>query len=167
MLTQEILKKHLHYDPDTGAFTRKVVSGPTVKIGDIAGWINSEGYRKLRLFGTAYYSHTLAWLYVYGYFPKNDLDHVDRNKANNRIGNLREATRSENVMNCGLRSNNTSGFRGVTWLKRRSRWVARIYVEGKREQIGYFKTAEEAGRAYEVKAKKLFGAFYTPQTLST
>lgn len=90
---------------------------------------------------------------------KFDIDHRDRIRSNNQRENLREATRSQNNMNKGVRSDNTSGFKGVNYCKRQCKWVSRIGYGGKRMHIGYFDTPEEAAKAYDRAAKDLHGEF--------
>lgn len=152
--SQAQLKGLLHYSPETGIFTRLAVSGGCL-VGSVAGTADSRGYQQIRICGRKYLAHRLAWLYVYGVFPSKHLDHVNRDKSDNRISNLREATRSENNQNRGLQKNNTSCYRGVCWNSRFLRWQARISVSGKRKSLGYFETAELAYEAYKAAAIRL------------
>ena len=153
-ITHTQLLERLHYDPETGIFTRTVVSGGCL-VGSVAGTADGRGYQQIRIGGRKYLSHRLAWLYVYGALPCKHLDHVNRDKSDNRISNLREATRSENNQNRGPQKNNTSGYRGVSWNSRFLRWQARISVCGKRKSLGYFDTAEIAFEAYKAAARLL------------
>lgn len=86
-------------------------------------------------------------------------DHINGDTLDNRKSNLRCATNSENLCNRRLQSNNTSGFRGVGWVKKDKRWRARLKVDGQEIVLGYFKTAEEAAKAYDEGARKVYGEF--------
>ena len=121
MLNQETLKKYLTYDPETGVFKRKTNSG-NAKIGDVAGGINGRGYIYIRINSVKYRAHRLAWLYIYGQFPENQIDHINRIQTDNRIANLRDVTQSVNGRNRNLPSNNTSGHIGVRWNKKQQAW---------------------------------------------
>ena len=95
-LTQEYLKSILDYDLDTGIFTWKINKAKRTKIGDIAGW-SYNGYREIEINDKKYKAHRLAWLYVYGEMPNKLIDHIDGNRSNNKISNLREATLDGNI----------------------------------------------------------------------
>jgi len=158
-LTTERLKELLHYCPNTGRFTW-LFSKRVIRRGDEAGTVGKNGYRYIKIDRKSYQAHRLAWLYVYGAWPKNDLDHKNRDKDANWIANLREATNMENLWNTGRYSTNKSGFKGVCWRKDAKKWQAQITVAGKYFHIGYFATAKKASDAYETTAAKAFGAFY-------
>ena len=152
MLTQKRLKELLDYDPETGEFKWKIAR-QRVKIGTIAGSLDTRGYRQITVDSIRYYTHRLVWLYVNGKWPPNDMNHINGVKDDNRLANLREATRSETMQNqrC-VRISNKSGFLGVSWHKRRECWMACIGINGKRQKLGCFDNAEEAHAAY-LKAK--------------
>ena len=116
-LTQKRLKELLYYNLDTGIFTNRI-DRSNVKVGDIAGYINSKGYRCIRVDCKIYRASRLAWLYMKGYFPEHEVDHEDRVRHNDRWKNLRHLTHSCNLKNRGVNSNNTSGITGVNWDKR-------------------------------------------------
>jgi hypothetical protein len=101
----------------------------------------------------------LAWFYVYGDPVPEYIDHENRNRSDNRIANLREATNSENCSNSIARKNSKSGIKGVTWAPDRQKWLAKICVKYKAKKLGYFATSEEAAEAYEIAARAAFGAF--------
>ena len=145
----------MNYDRKSGKFTW--ASGS--RKGCIAGCLNSDGYRVIRIDGLLYYAHRLAWLYINGIWPKTRIDHENRNHDDNWIGNLREATNGQNAMNSRINSNNKSGFKGVSWAKSRGSWVSRIYFGSKLFHLGYFDSPKEAGIAYKKKAVELFGCF--------
>jgi hypothetical protein len=142
-LCQKSLKQALKYDKYTGIFKRLSSYGP-VKKGDIAGSRRSDGYEIIHIFGKPYYSHRLAWLYEYGYMPENAIDHINRNPSDNRIKNLREVSRICNSRNCKLFVTNSSGVKGVSWVKRMKKWGAYITINYKRKHIGFFNDFDEA-----------------------
>lgn len=154
-LTQEYLRDVLSYDPDTGIFVW--IKGPFP--GKVTGCPNRGGYLRISIGGRLYYSHRLAWLYVYG-VTKNVIDHINGIRTDNRIVNLRECTQSQNCFNSGMRKRNASGFKGVHWCNRDKKWIAKIRFDGIRQTIGYFSTPEDAGAAYAARAREVHGEFY-------
>lgn len=154
-ITQPILKKILKYDPESGFFTwAKTFNNNGARKGDVAGYINTVGYVVIGFKKKYYYAHRLAWLYVYGYFPENHIDHIDRNPQNNKISNLREVSQSCNTQNSKIRKNNISGVKGVSFYKRDAVWVAFITINKKYNYLGRFKTKIEAANArYEAEIK--------------
>lgn len=146
-LTAERVRELFHYDPETGLFTRRVSRRAGTKAGDIAGGIKPSGYRVIWI-GANHMAHRLAWLYVHGVWPDGHIDHINQVKDDNRIANLRIATRSENMQNRRMYKNNASGFRGVYWLKKHKRWTAKIVANGKKSYLGFYLTPEEAYAAY-------------------
>jgi len=159
-LTQEELKEMFHYNPETGDFTRLVVCG-SYKPGTIAGTVAKYGYKQIRINGTIYFSHRLAWLYMTGEWPAECIDHINGISGDNRIDNLRACTTSQNNMNRAMNKSNRSGFKGVYKPSGRNYYVAQIKINGEQVPMpGSYATAEEASVAYEAKAKELFGEFY-------
>lgn len=148
-LTQEGLKELLHYDSETGQFTWNVTLCNRARKGNKAGHIAGRGYLYIGFNGKVYSAHRLAWLYVYGQIPENDIDHINGEKTDNRINNLRDV---ETVINCqnrrAARDGSRSGIMGASWHKRIGKWAAQIRIGGKPTHLGYFTTPEEAGRAY-------------------
>lgn len=142
MLTQARLKEVLHYDPDTGKFTRLISSKPQY-VGKLAGSLSGTGHVQIRIDGPHYYGHRLAWLYMTGNWPI-EIDHKNRIRDDNRWKNLRQVSHAENCRNQENFSNNTSGHTGVHWFKRDQMWIARIQVEGKRKFLGKFDSKDEA-----------------------
>lgn len=158
---EEIIKlRHaLSYDPETGQFTWAEPTGRRVKAGESAGSLWPSGYVGISCGGKRYLAHRLAWLFTYGEWPTCDVDHINRNPADNRISNLRLATRSENNVNAGLRSTNSSGVRGVYWSKRSERWIARVQKGGRQVHVGSFKSLDQASAAVRDAYVREFGAF--------
>jgi hypothetical protein len=154
MLTQERLKYLFDYDPLTGIFTRKVRIG-IHKPGSIAGSPQNKGYIQMYVDKKNYLAHRLAWLYIYGSFPKIQIDHINRIKTDNRIDNLRDVSNSENQHNIGVRSHNQSGVTGVVWDSRSKKWKAQLIYENKRYNIGTFVNVVDAKAARENKFKEV------------
>jgi hypothetical protein len=143
MVTQEFIKSVLNYNPETGVFTWKVNKSKRSKIGHIAGW-KDNGYIRIELNGKTYRAHRLAWLYVNGEFPSNLIDHIDGNRSNNKISNLRKATYLENSQNYKTPKTNKSGVKNVSWYKTMKKWVVTLGINGKKKTIGYFDDLELA-----------------------
>jgi hypothetical protein len=158
-LTQERLRQLLAYDKETGVFTHIAPVGARVKAGDLAGFVNDRGYVKICVDGRSYRGHHLAWLYVHGQWPSGKLDHKDRNRSNNRIDNLREATNSQNQANRAKQRNNTSGYKGVYWIEGQQKWLAKLVHKRKQYHLGLFATPEAAHEAYRAGAKRIHGEF--------
>jgi hypothetical protein len=148
MLTQERLKELLHYDAETGVFTRIATAGGRGKIGDIAGTITNKGYLHITIDSKLHLGHRLSFLYMTGAFPKDFTDHIDGDKLNNRWTNLRECTHAENHQNRVSNKGSSSKYPGVSWHKRDQKWQARITINGKEKHLGYFDTEEAAHAAY-------------------
>lgn len=143
MLSQERLKSLLHYCPDTGVFTH-IKARQSVVVGSIAGTVTEYGYVRIHIDGKIYLAHRLAWLYVNGDFPPEQIDHINRVRTDNRICNLRMATIAENAQNQSMRSTNTSGHIGVSWYKPYQKWESYIKVNNKQIKLGYFTDLSEA-----------------------
>lgn len=155
------VKEFLSYDQNTGRFNWRT-SRRRSKAGDIAGSMNAYGYVRIKIDGKAYFAHRLAWLFVYGEEPKGLIDHIDCDKTNNRISNLRVCNHSENKFNRPAPRTNTSGVKGVSWSKRWGKWMAYISINNKSKKIGGFDSIEAAAEAYQKFAKELHGEFYHP-----
>ena len=156
-LTAEHLRSILNYDPETGIFTRKVRTSRSVRAGDVAGSVSGNGYLQISVQSRLYHAHRLAWLYVYGEWPKDQIDHINRIRTDNRIANLREVTHKQNNQNKSKPSNNTSGYPGVYWYKQSSKWQAKIKHNQKSIHLGHFSILEEALSARKA-AEKLYWA---------
>ena len=155
-LTAARLRELLNYDPETGIFYWREKRRPRIKAGDRAGTFGVIGYRQIIIEGGHYTEHRLAWLYVHGEWP-SEIDHKNGVRDDNRIANLRIATRSQNVQNIAGFSTNRSGFKGVG--RHNGRWRARIAVGCRSIWLGHFKTAEDAYAAYCEAAHKYHGEF--------
>ena len=156
-LTAEYLRSILHYDQETGIFTWKVSTSNRVKAGDVAGSQNGHGYLLIQLQSRKYLAHRLAWLHTHGVWPKDQLDHVNRVRTDNRLDNLREVSHKQNQQNRSTNSDNTSGYPGVYWNKRVSKWQASIAHNQKNIHLGYFTNIEEAIAARKAGELKYWG----------
>lgn len=158
MLSQKRLRELLLYSPERGFFTWKITKGK-IKANSIAGTLHRDGRRQIQIDGRIYKEHRLAWFYVYGYMP-DELDHINRNAADNRLVNLRLCSHQENLLNRGKYRNNTSGFPGVSWDRRRGQWEAYARLDGRRKFIGRFDDFEKAVKARTDFCNKNYGEFY-------
>jgi hypothetical protein len=148
-LTAEVVRKFLCYDPLTGILTWKISPSRNCRLGAVAGCQMQRGYLTIGLLRKLYLAHRLAWLIVYGKWPDQAVDHIDGDRTNNRLANLREATNSQNQQN-RLRK----GYHFKDGL-----YCARITLNEKRIALGYFKTEEAARAAYLEASEKHFGEF--------
>ena len=154
-LTQERLKEIVHYDPETGVFTR--ISSPyKSRVGREIGTVDTRGYVVMSLNGKVQLAHRMAWLYVYGHLPPHHLDHVNGDTTDNRIANLREATAKQNIENQKLHKNNRTGFRGVIQSKSSGRFHGHVKHHRQQIFVGSFATAEEASAAVKAKRDELY-----------
>ena len=158
MLTQQRLKEVLHYDPETGIFTWKYRTDVpkctnSLFFDKIAGYKNNQGYFFIRINRKLYRSQRLAWLYVHGKWPDNEIDHINGVRHDNRFENLRDVTKSINMQNQkNARKDCSLGFQGVH--ADHNKFQSRININGKRTNLGSFKTPHEAHKAYlEAKRK--------------
>lgn len=149
LVTWEELVTVLTYNSDTGEFFWKENRGPKTRIGGLAGSIENTGYISIRIGRTSYLAHRLAWFYCFQEWPTKNIDHIDRNKQNNSIDNLRELDQVWNSRNRAKNSNNSSGYTGVYYSTEKKKWVAEIIVNKIKHRLGYFDTAELAGTAYK------------------
>jgi len=160
-LTQAVLKELLHYDPETGAFERKLRPSrrhPTHRRVP-SGFTDDRGYVIICLAGKYYKAHRIAVLWMTGDWPLDQVDHIDGNKSNNRWTNLREATNSQNQANTSARKNNSVGLKGAHRAAG-GRWTSRICVNGRCHFLGLYDTPEEAHAAYAAAAARLQPDFW-------
>ena len=161
----EELINSLLYDPDTGKiFWRTRISATN-------GWNklyagketfkikHAKGYLTGKIMGNRYLTHRVAWFLHYGQWPQGEIDHINGNKSDNRIKNLRDVTTSQNQMNRGKPVNNKSGFKGVFWHKSGKKWCASIGINGRNIYLGLFESKSEANDAYMYASKKLHREF--------
>jgi len=159
VISREHLLEIFKYDPDTGVFTRVKRTGSRSTALPV-GWVdNTNGYPHVQINGKKYAQHRVAFLYMTGRWPANQIDHRDGDRTNNRWDNLREATNSQNSANRSVQSNNTFGRKGVYWHKGARKWTASVCLNKKSIYLGLFATESEAAAAYEAKARELFGEF--------
>lgn len=150
----------LHYDADYGVFTNKTRRSNVSPIGKVLGTANTSGHLVLMVDNVMYLAHRLAWFYCFKEWPEVLIDHIDRDPSNNRIDNLREATKSTNGFNSKLRIDNTIGLKGVYFDKRRNHFYSQIVINKTKIYLGRFDSAQEAHTAYINKAKELQGEFF-------
>ena len=159
-LTPIQLKSQIHYCSETGVFTWLVSKSRLAKEGDIAGCIHPSGYLQIVIKGHTYSAHRLAWFYVHESWPTHHIDHINSTKTDNRISNLRSATRSQNMRNRQIHKNNTTGFVGVHFNKLQKNFTAHHHANGKKTHLGTFSSAKEASNAYQAFAKKEYQEFF-------
>jgi hypothetical protein len=154
-LTPQELQRRLDYNPETGNFIWLPVKRENFTSDRIHKSWNSryagkragtpfQGYVMISINKRHFLAHRLAWFHFYGFWPQADIDHINGDRSDNRISNLRDVTRLENRRNSSMHGRNKSGTSGVDWFKPASLWRARIYDAGKEVNIGYFKSKEEA-----------------------
>jgi len=166
MLTQEQLKELFYYHPESGDFVRLTRPASKSLVGHLVGTKVGHGYFKISINYRGYYAHRLAWLYVHGVFPPADTDHINGDRGDNRIKNLRAATRRENTHNSKARSDNAAGYKGVSRHRPTGKWRAVIHDNGKQVSLGLFPSPQAASQAYRNAASELHGEFlYTGETL--
>lgn len=147
-LTAARLRELLHYNPETGEFVRKTAIGKN-PVGSLVHTPHTNGYSRVSVDGRKYYAHRLAWLCVYGSWPSGDIDHINHNKIDNRISNLRDVSRSVNNQNqIRCKRDGTSGVLGVSWHKAAKKWSAQIALNGKCRHLGLFSEKDDARAAY-------------------
>ncbi len=152
-LTQSRLKELLRYLPTLGIFLWQE-TGKGRRRNHIAGGMNTDGYIAIRIGGRTYKAHRLAWLYVHGAWPAEEIDHLNHVRHDNRLVNLREATRRDNGRNQSLFTTNTSGVPGVRYKVQQKAWQADIKVDGRHLHLGYFPSKSEAIAARKAAEKK-------------
>ena len=140
-ITQQLVKNLFDYRD--GVLYWKIQPSNCVQVGDKAGALTGKGYLQTGINGKNYKNHRVIFLMHYGFLPA-EIDHIDGNRTNNNIENLREATRSENNCNARTRADNTSGVIGVCWHKRDKIWQVRISVYGKEKYFGRYDNLEQA-----------------------
>jgi hypothetical protein len=158
MITKQLLQERFEYKD--GHLIYKIKSGSRGVIGSIAGYTDLHGYIVIAINGKKYKAHRLIYIYHNGEIPANmEIDHINNTGNDNRIQNLRPATRAQNMHNSRKRKNNTSGYKGVSYDDSVNKWRARITIDGEEKLLGYFTARELASEAYKSAADKLHGEF--------
>lgn len=156
----DVFSKLLYLDSEYNL--RWKIDRPHCKKDSLAGSINFEGYSQITIMGCNYYCHRIAYMLIHSIDTLSSeiiLDHADGDKSNNRPDNLRLANKSTNGMNRGKQSNNSSGFKGVSFRKDRNKWLAKITKDGKAHHLGLFDSKEKAALAYRQAASEIHGKF--------
>ncbi len=156
MITQKLLHELFDYCPETGLVINRVDRNCNALAGDSVGTITDHGYLVTGINGKRYYLHRLVWCYVYGEFPADEIDHINHKRSDNRIINLRNVNRQEQLRNLSGATNNTSGCTGVNWSKFHCKWQSRISIGGKEIHLGLFMEFHEAVNA-RMNAEALYG----------
>lgn len=170
LLTADRLRELLHYDPETGVFTRMLRTSSNAAsraekaavgrwMNRPVGWVENSGYIRIELDGFRYVAHRLAWLYVTGTWPESHVDHINCIRNDNRFVNLRDVLSSQNAQNVLTHKDNACGLKGVSKADAAGRWIARICKEGNRKYIGIFDCPAAAHFAYIIEASRAFGEF--------
>lgn len=159
MLSLEEARRVLRYDPETGEFFWRIKVGVRGVAGARAGYVMAKGYRMIQYDGKGYLESRLAWFMTTGSWPKNQIDHADTNRSNNRFSNLRDATQTENMRNRSAHKSNKFG-KGVSQIG--EKYVANIRADRVRVYLGIFSTAADAKVAYDSAAQRLHGEFFRP-----
>jgi len=154
------IKEFIDYNPNTGAMTWKKVLSNRTKAGAKCGAnIDSKGYARVCFDGKQYRAHRVAWALFYNEEPRNQVDHINGNRLDNRISNLRLATNTQNSRNANISKNNTSGVTGVTYYTAAQKWMAQIMVDRKNVYLGIFLAKEDAIKARKQAEDSYFGQF--------
>lgn len=156
MITAESLRRIFSYDAETGVFVRKVTTSSRAQAWMAVGSNDMYGYLTVRIEGRSYKLHRLAWLFVYGCWPEGDIDHMNGNRADNRIANLRDVPRAVNLQNMRAASshNRSTGVLGV-YPAKAGRFCAAISAANKKQHIGTFDTEAEASQAYIAEKRRI------------
>lgn len=152
----------LSYDAASGVF-RWVVSRRGMPVSQVAGSLNQYGYRRIVVAGRRYLASNLAWLLVHGEWPTRQIDHKNGIRCDDRIDNLRLATRSQNMGNTNLHRDNRTGLKGVWLDRRRKKYCAQICVDGVKRSLGSYDNPEDAHAAYRTASREAFGEYARTQ----
>jgi HNH endonuclease/AP2 domain len=157
--SHERLLELVEYDPETGIFTNRITRANRAKAGDVCGTNAGNGYTASNILGWHVRNHRLAWFYVYGKWPIDLIDHIDGDRANNRISNLREANRTENQCNRRIDQRSKTGVKGVFLCGKSKKYKAQITLGRKKFHVGTFRTVEEAEVAMKEARAKIHSEF--------
>ena len=158
LITQERLKSLLAYDPDTGHLSNLVRRNTRAAPGAHAGSLTTDGYIAIAIEGKKYQAHRLIWLYMTGAWPDEEIDHINRNRADNKWCNLRQASRLENSWNTNGHSKSKSGLKGVAYVARSGRWQVQMRVRGQTHYIGIYDSVETAAAARADAERRLYAS---------
>lgn len=155
IITQKDLHDLLDYNQETGIFMwRKKRRG--IKVNVPLGTCNGFGYLRITVLGKSFYAHRLAWLYVHGKWPASEIDHINGDKKDNRIANLRDVSPQANQQNkIKAQKNSDSKILGVSWHKKAKKWQAHICVYKQRKYLGLFENIEDAAKAYQSEKQRI------------
>ena len=153
----ELIREHLEYNPETGEISWKVARGNRACGYKVVG--GSDGYLTVKVGKRTYKAHRVAWLLYYGDWPNGFIDHINLDKTDNRIENLRDCTRQQNNSNVALRIDNKSGVKGVSWKASHDKWCAQISYQGKVIYLGLYENLQEAAEVVRKKREELHGGF--------
>ena len=143
MINYQEVRELFNYDEECGVLVSKKVRGSRGSVGPNLG-ANDRGYKVVGINGKTYRTHRLVWLWYYGYLPENGIDHIDRDRGNNKISNLREVSKRCNSINSKTSSNNISGIRGISWNTKQSKWISTIAINKVTKYLGSYGTKLEA-----------------------
>ena len=152
IITQEFVQSLFDYDFATGNLIRKKTTSSKAKAGSIAGSLKGHRYARVSVNNKLHYVHHVVWIWHHGCLPA-EIDHINRDRFDNRIENLRPTDRSANNINTNTRCNNKSGFAGICWDKRYKKWQVRIGVNNKSKHIGYYDDLDTAKQKREEAVK--------------
>lgn len=160
ILTVERLRELVHFDPETGIFTRRVRTAQRHQVGDRADFLITRGpnagYYRVSIDSQRFMAHRVAWLHVHGRWPDHDIDHIDGNRGNNQLSNLRDVRNVVNRENMrGPRADNSCGYLGVVFHAQSNRWRARIQSHGRTSHLGMFDTPQQAHEAYVLAKRRI------------
>jgi len=149
---------HKLFEYKDGALYWKIARSNCIKVGDIAGHVNDQGYMKIKFDGIGYLSHRLIFFMHHKWVPEF-LDHIDGNRLNNNIDNLRPATKLQNLWNRGINRNNKSGVKGVHWCSRDKKWIVQVSTDAGKRCLGYFDDLELADLVAQEARHKYHGEY--------
>lgn len=159
-MTVEQMRDLVSYDRATGKLIWKVrLPYSRAQAGSVVGTVSMHGYREFRAYNKMYKAHRVAWALENGVWPENDIDHINGDRTDNRIENLRPATRQQNTRNRKISARNKSGFKGVSWNAHSKKWMAFFSLDGKRKFLGRFDVPEDAHAVYRDAVNAHYGDF--------